>query len=64
MTCSRGRPRGAPGLTPGSGYNFDLMFCVNSAGTLAVYVNDQTGTTPQLANSGTGAPVVMTVQAV
>ena len=52
------------GLTPGNSYNFDLMFVVNSGGTLSVYAYGETGTTPNLANSGTGSPVVMTVQAV
>jgi hypothetical protein len=52
------------GLTPGTSYNFDLMFAIAGASTLTVYAFNQTATTPNLANSGTGAPVVMTVQAV
>lgn len=52
------------GLTPGTSYNFDLMFVVAGGGTLSVYAQGQTGTTPNLANSGMGSPVVMSVQAV
>lgn len=48
-------------LTSGTSYNFDLMFCTNS-GTLTVQAFGVTSTTPT--DGGTGAPVVMTVQAV
>lgn len=51
------------GLTPGASCNFDLMFAVASGGTLTVYANNQTGTSPNLSNAGVGGPVVMTVQA-
>jgi hypothetical protein len=50
------------GLTPGTTYNFDLMFCVGSAGTLLVFANSQTSTTPNVGNTGAGGPVVMTVE--
>jgi hypothetical protein len=52
------------GLTPGQSYNFDLMFCVNSAGTLSVYAYSQAATSPNLGNTGTGGPIVMTVESV
>ena len=48
------------GLTAGDSYNFDLLFAT-AAGTLYVKTLGQTSTTP---TGSTGAPVVMTVQAV
>ena len=47
-------------LTPGTSYNFDLMFAT-SAGTLAVKALASTSTTP---TGNSGAPVTITVQAV
>jgi hypothetical protein len=57
------------GLTAGNSYNFDLMFATagggaGGTGLLSVYADNQTSTSPTLSNAGTGAPVVMTVQAV
>ena len=54
------------GLTPGTSYNLDLMFCVSGTGanTLSVVAIGATGTTPTLNSGNMGAPVVMTVQAV
>jgi hypothetical protein len=49
------------GLTPGTVYNFDLLFAVAGADTLSVLALGANSTTP----TGTGgAPVTMTVQAV
>lgn len=52
------------GLTPGTAYNFDLMFCVQSGGTVTVFAFGQTSTGPTLSSGGVGSAVVMTVQAV
>lgn len=52
------------GLTPGTSYNFDLMFAVAAGGTVTVFANAQSGTAPSLSNSGVGSPVIMTVQAI
>lgn len=54
------------GLSPGTSYNFDLMFCTAGGGTatLTVFAFGQTSTTPTLSNGGVGSPVLMTVQAV
>jgi len=48
------------GLTPGSSYDFDLLFAASS-GTITVYAY---GTTSTTAGSTPGAPVTMTVQGV
>jgi len=49
------------GLTPGTSYNFDLLFAMAGADTLSIYALGSTSTVP----TGTvGAPVIMTVQAV
>ena len=50
------------GLTPGTSYNLDLMFCIAPGGTASVLANGQSGTAPALNNSGIGAPVIMTVR--
>jgi hypothetical protein len=50
------------GLTPGTSYNFDLVFATN--GTMEILALGQTGTTITAANGSCGAPVIMTVQAV
>lgn len=52
------------GLTPGTSYNFDLLFAIAGGGTLAVRANGQTSTTPTGATNAPNGPVVMTVQAV
>ena len=52
------------GLTAGSAYTFDLMFCISNAGSLTVYAYGQSTSTPALAGTAIGGPVVMTVQAV
>ena len=52
------------GLTPGTSYNYDLMFAIASGGTYSVYVTSQTSTGPNLSNSGAGSPILMTVQGV
>lgn len=51
------------GLTAGTAYNLDLMFAVQSGGTVTVYAFGQTATSPVLSSSGVGSAVVMTVQA-
>lgn len=50
------------GLTPGSSYNFDLMFATNNTLTIQAYTN--TTTTQTLGTTTYGAPVTMTVRAV
>lgn len=50
------------GLTSGTTYNFDLLNCIGSAGTLNIFANTQTGTTPNVGNTGVGSPIIMTVQ--
>jgi hypothetical protein len=52
------------GLTSGSSYTFDLMWCVPSPLTASLYAFGNTSTAPTLNNSTLGGPVVMTVQAV
>lgn len=49
------------GLTPGTSYNFDLMFAVAGAGTLSALAFGQSTLTP---TATLGAAIVMTVQAV
>lgn len=49
------------GLTPGTSYNFDLLYGVQSSATLSILAQGQNSTT--LAG-GEGDPVTMTVQAV
>ena len=49
------------GLTAGTSYNFDRMFAVTSGDTLQILAIGQNSTSPNLANSGVGAPVTMTV---
>lgn len=50
------------GLTPGSSYDFDLMFCAASGNTLSVFAQGNTSTTPTGGNLG--GPIILTVQAV
>jgi trimeric autotransporter adhesin len=52
------------GLTSGSAYTFDLMWCVLSGQTASMYAFGQTGTAPTLGSGGNGAAITMTVQAV
>jgi hypothetical protein len=52
------------GLTPGTSYNFDLVGCAASSDTLTILAFGQTSTSPGLSAATTGAPVIMTVQAV
>lgn len=52
------------GLTPGTTYNFDLLFAGTSATTTNIYAYSQSSTTLTDSNANAGAPVVMTVQAV
>jgi hypothetical protein len=51
-------------LTPGSSYNYDLMFAGSSAVTLQVLAIGQTSVNPNLSSGAQGAPILMTVQAV
>ena len=48
-------------LLPGTSYNFDLMFSSPDGTTLTLYALGDTGTTP---GATSGAPVIMTTQAV
>ena len=52
------------GLTAGSAYTFDLMQAVAAGGTVTTLAFANTSTAPTLGALTTGAPVVMTVQAV
>lgn len=52
------------GLSPGTSYNFDLMYCSAGGGSLSVLAIGQAGTAPALTIGSNGAPVVMIVQAV
>jgi len=51
-------------LTPGTSYNFDLMFSTASGSTYTIYAIGSTSTSPGFATSNLGGPVIMTVQAV
>jgi hypothetical protein len=49
------------GLTPGDSYNFDLMYSSPDGGEITVYALGITSDSPA---SGSGSPVIMTVQAI
>lgn len=58
-------PIAVMGLTSGSSYNFDLMYCMTTSDTFTITAYAQSpGTTPSLGSTGQGAPVVMTVQGI
>jgi hypothetical protein len=51
-------------LTPGTSYQFDLVYSVVDGDTISIYANGLTTTSPTYGAADNGAPIVMTVTGV